>query len=235
MGKAYAHFGTVEERKRWVREVEDKAYAHFGTTRQEVEQLEDQVYRRDIEEAVRRAVEEEKVEKSKQLKKEVKDKRGKGGVKIKLKSVEREQVEEGVTLRSVDREEPASGSAGSAGEGIRLKSQEEVTAEDTESKLNEIERLTEDNLRDLEDAKSINLNILLGQLSVKYDEALTAEKEQRRNVKEEIKKLEILEKEREVTAQEFGKVRNEVRDLERQACKRRQDWEDVKRQRPRGS
>ena len=218
-----------------MREVEDQAYAQLGTTRQEVEQLEDQVYRCDIEAAVRRVVEEEKVEKVEKVEKEAKDKKGKGGVKIKLKSVERKKAKKGVILRSVDREEPASGSAGSAGEGIRLKSQEEVTAEDTESTLNEIERLTEDNLRDLEDAKSINLNILLGQLSVKYDEALTAEKEQRRKVKEEIKKLEILEKEREVTAQEFGKVRNEVRDLERQACKRRQDWEDVKRQRPRGS
>ena len=117
-----------------------------------------------------------------------KEKKGKGGVKVQLKSVERDIPRgEGVKLQSVAREDPVeerpSGSAGSAGAGVVLKTQEEVVAEETEVTLNEIERLTEDNIRELEDTKSINLNILLGQLSVKYDEALTAEKDHPQNPK----------------------------------------------------
>jgi len=54
-----------------------------------VEQLEDQVYRCDIEEAVRRVVEEEKVEKVEKVEKEAKDKKGKGGVKVKMVAQQR--------------------------------------------------------------------------------------------------------------------------------------------------
>jgi len=232
----------------WVKEIEDLAYKHFGTSRQEVEAKEDWLYQRDVEVAAEKA---EKGLSSKATIQEVEAKAGKvvyaGSLRLQEAKSSNSGEAEGLTssgsgierrfaagIRSEEAEagrgeEETKAEEDRSEPSIQLKSAAQVFNED----LDQIEQLTEDNLRELEDEQTIELTVRLGQLSVEFDQALSIEKAQRRAAKCAIQELDACVRIREEVAERFGRTKKKLREIEHGMENRRKEWESIKAQRPR--